>query len=666
MIKKPLYVAIPYLLGMLVYYNLQKSQYIPYIIVCTVVLGVLLFKVFKLSIKQSVLCVTSCIVGVFVYANYIVTTQDVLLAYSGYTVEYSGHIVELKDYSNDKSCYVLKGSIGDTTDAKLLVYTNSLECSYGDVLTLECTVKGFNNEYLFNSKDYYSSKGIYLQADDILSLNLKPCTNVVYSTISKLHNYRNDVVSTFKLNMSKQGSALLSAILFGDKSGLQDRDSLIRSGIGHVIAVSGLHLTILLSFIDIVLLLIGRRIEVPIILRYLIYELFMIAFIVVVDFPISAVRTFIMLTINKSSVLFVRKHDTLNTLCITCLVMLTLEPYLIHNVSFLLSISGVFGIGVLAPYVTKEFKTSNKILRSLVALMCATLSVFPVSMVYFDEVSIVSPISNLVLIPLCEVALICGFVVFVLGGKCLILSKSLLIVADYCCKLTIAISNVISKVWITNVPTGYTVPKYVVLLMILLIVASMGMFKDRSNLIKNILTSILTVAIVLCCTKVYQSSTLKVAILGSSKDTAIVITYHNDTNVIDCSKNSNTAKYVRKYLKSYGINSITSLTFTNIAYQSITTYNQYLKDYRVTSVNLLEGTHYKSGYTVLGVSPNMTNKDATEYVYHYGTIDVTISVDGSVTINNGISVQSFELNEHNIVIEYHNNGLFKVRRLVCE
>ena len=97
MIKKPLYVAIPYLLGMLVYYNLQKSQYIPYIIVCTVVLGVLLFKVFKLSIKQSVLCVTSCIVGVFVYANYIVTTQDVLLAYSGYTVEYSGHIVELKD-----------------------------------------------------------------------------------------------------------------------------------------------------------------------------------------------------------------------------------------------------------------------------------------------------------------------------------------------------------------------------------------------------------------------------------------------------------------------------------------------------------------------------------------------------------------------------------------
>ena len=333
MIKKPLYVAIPYLLGMLVYYNLQKSQYIPYIIVCTVVLGVLLFKVFKLSIKQSVLCVTSCIVGVFVYANYIVTTQDVLLAYSGYTVEYSGHIVELKDYSNDKSCYVLKGSIGDTTDAKLLVYTNSLECSYGDVLTLECTVKEFNNEYLFNSKDYYSSKGIYLQADDILSLNLEPCTNVVYSTISKLHNYRNDVVSTFKLNMSKQGSALLSAILFGDKSGLQDRDSLIRSGIGHVIAVSGLHLTILISFIDIVLLLIGRRIEVPIILRYLIYELFMIAFIVVVDFPISAVRTFIMLTINKSSVLFVRKHDTLNTLCITCLVMLTLEPYLIHNVS---------------------------------------------------------------------------------------------------------------------------------------------------------------------------------------------------------------------------------------------------------------------------------------------------------------------------------------------
>jgi len=447
MTRKALYVAIPYLLGFISSYLSYGTNYSYLLIGLSFIVTATLICIFKLGFKQSILCETSFIVGFFIFANYMVTNVDHLKKYYDNSINFSGKVIELHDYSGDMSSYTLDGSINNVDDVKIYLYTDTLNCLYGDNLSFECTASEFTNEYLFNSKQYYNSKGVYIQATDISNLEVTHIEDsLFYNLIRNLQSYRDNVISTFKLNMSRDGASLLSAILFGDTSDLSksDKNSLTRSGIGHMVSVSGLHLVILTSVLGIFLDYLEKKdLALPKPLKFLIYELFMLLFVIIVGFPISAVRTLIMLSISNMSMVFSRKSDTLNTLCIASMVMISIQPYLISNASFLLSIVGVYGIGVVSPYITKNLKYPNFV-KEIVSLMVTSACILPICVLFFDEVSIISPITNIVCLPLCEIALLCGFFVFLLGGKTFLISKVLLYIADLSCKSMIWLCSMFS------------------------------------------------------------------------------------------------------------------------------------------------------------------------------------------------------------------------------
>lgn len=383
MVRKALYITIPYLIGFVccsLIYDYKKDILI-YVIMFSIIGTVALIKIFKFTFKKSVLCATSLIIGFLIYSNYRVSTVDYIInRYNNQDIIFTGKVIDFNDYSSDMSSYIVDGTINEETTSKIYLYITSIDCSYGDTISFKCTLTDFTNDYLFNTKQYYNSKGIYLETYSISDLKVTHNFDFKSRFIRKLNSYRNDTISIFKKFMSKDGSSMLSAILFGDKSDLakDSKNALNRSGISHMIAVSGLHLAILTSMLDFILKLIDRFIEVPKILNFLIYEIFSILFVALVGFPISAVRTLIMLSISKSAILFVRQSDILNTLSLTTLIMITTEPYLINNVSFLLSISGVFGIGVFSNYILKDFKLNNFI-KGVISTVFTTICVFPIS-----------------------------------------------------------------------------------------------------------------------------------------------------------------------------------------------------------------------------------------------------------------------------------------------
>ncbi len=428
MVRKAIYIGIPYFIGFLTSYFLYSTQYVYLsVLVSLGVFGSLIF-VFKMGVKQSILCETSFLVGMIIFSNYMVTHVDCLKPYENQTVNFTGKIVQITDYT-DTSSYILNGYINQQ-HVKLSLYTNTLDCSYGDDISVTATVAPIDSDYLFDSKQYYNAKGVYLQVDDYSSLEVTHVDdNFLYNAFRNLQSYRDRVTSTFKLNMSRKGSALLVSILFGDKSDLSkdSKDSLIRSGLGSLIAVSGFHLAILNSLFELLFdFLEDKSFPVPRIVKFLTHEIFMLIFIAIVGFPISAVRTFIMLSISNFGTLIFRKPDTLNTLSIVSILMLSIEPYLIGNVSFLLSMIGVYGIGVLSPFLTKKLQIP-KCLKGMLSVIITTACTIPVCVCFFDEVSILAPISNLVCVPLCEIVLIGGFLVFILGGKTFVLLKAYLL-----------------------------------------------------------------------------------------------------------------------------------------------------------------------------------------------------------------------------------------------
>lgn len=667
MTRKSLYIAIPYILGFVVCYILYKSIYLYIGVAFSFAITFLLIFVFKLGIKESILCETSFIVGTLIFSNYMITNVDYLKKYQDVEVSYIGKVIQVNDYSSDTSSYILDGYINGNTKARLYIYTNSIGCLYGDNVSFECTTKDFTNEYLFNSKQYYNSKGIYLQGSDIHNLQVNHIDDdFIYNLVRNLQDYREKIVGTFKLYMSKSGASLLSAMLFGDKSDLSkyDKNSLMRSGIGSLVAVSGLHLVILTSVLKFFLeYLETKDLALPHCIKFIIYEVFMLMFIIVVGFPISAVRTFIMLSISNMGILFVRKSDTLNTLSITSMIMISLQPYLIGNVSFLLSVVGVFGIGVLSPYLTKDLKYP-KFIKDILSTVITTLCIVPICLIFFDEVSIIMPLTNIVCLPLCEISIVCGFLVFVTGGRILILTKLLLCVADICCKIMIYICRIISKIPFSNIPTDYNILIYLSIICVLICIVCYAIFKNEKYTIVSILTSVLIMGITLIGIQEYQQSILRVALLGNSKYQVMIISYHGDTNIIDFSKNYKTSTYVQTYCKRYGINNINSITMLKKAYQSITMYDVQLKDYKVSAINVPNGTYLRSDCSVLGVVPNRIDVESSKYMYSYDDFDITIYKDTSFEVTHNGVTETFNTQEFNVEVDYYlNKGFFEVRSL---
>lgn len=130
-------------------------------------------------------------------------------------------------------------------------------------------------------------------------------------------------------------------------------------------------------------------------------------------------RSAAMLTIVYGAEVFKRRSDTLNSLGLASFLLLAGQPFAVRDSSFLLSFAGVLGIGVFAPVLCSKISESGikgKFLKYAAAMLCVSVVVFPASFLYFDEVSIISPVANFILIPVCSMALICGFIVVLVGG----------------------------------------------------------------------------------------------------------------------------------------------------------------------------------------------------------------------------------------------------------
>jgi hypothetical protein len=162
---------------------------------------------------------------------------------------------------------------------------------------------------------------------------------------------------------------------------------------------------------------------------------------------------------------------------------------------------------------------------------------------------------------------------------------------------------------------------------------------------------------------VFENNTFRVVTMGNSAYRVMAISYQEDINIVDFSKNYKTSTYVQKYLKQFGYDKVSSVTFLKKAYQSMTMYNTQLKDYCVGSVNVPQGTYLEDGYTILGVSPTQVEFQNSKLVYDYEDFSITVYTTGEFEISCNGNVETFNAQEANTILEYYNYGNFKVKEL---
>lgn len=217
-------------------------------------------------------------------------------------------------------------------------------------------------------------------------------------------------------------ASLLVGMLFG-RSVKFSKDlyqSLIATGTIHVVALSGMNLTVLINFIGKIVYPLGKKLSI------LANIIAIIIFVVFVGASPTIVRAGIMASLSLLAIYFGRQKSVFLNLFIAGIIMIFLEPSLLKNLSFQLSFLSTLGILVFAPQPIKTQFTNNLtqdiylelkrlIKENLRTTLAAQVAVLPLIIFTFSQVSLISPLTNLFISFLITPIMILGFISSLLG-----------------------------------------------------------------------------------------------------------------------------------------------------------------------------------------------------------------------------------------------------------
>lgn len=200
-------------------------------------------------------------------------------------------------------------------------------------------------------------------------------------------------------------AGVLLAILTGDKSRLDPelRDAFAANGAAHVLAVSGLHLGLICVALYGTLRRVFRRSHL--VVRWiggdrasaLITLPAMVAYVLLTGAPASAVRAGVMATVMLSAIILDRKPSGIHALCTAVFVMLVENPAWLADVGFQLSVSATASL-----ILTPKRPTSSALswlIEGLRISSVASLATTPVLLWHFGATPLMSPLTNLVVVP---------------------------------------------------------------------------------------------------------------------------------------------------------------------------------------------------------------------------------------------------------------------------
>ncbi len=198
-------------------------------------------------------------------------------------------------------------------------------------------------------------------------------------------------------NIGGEEAAVFNGVLLGERSMIskETKEAFSKAGVSHILAVSGLHVGIIGAII------LGILIKLPKAARNLAAIASVGFYVLLVGFQPSLVRAAIMLTLGLGGWLAARETDSLSAISLAAILILAFDPLSIFNVGFQLSFLATLGIILISPNLSEVIQTGRKFLdKSISVTIGAQLMVLPLLIIHFNEVFLLTPISNLIITPL--------------------------------------------------------------------------------------------------------------------------------------------------------------------------------------------------------------------------------------------------------------------------
>ncbi len=336
--------------------------------------------------------------------------------------------VEALEHIENEQRFPAEGKI------RLTVAENCPPLTYGDEIVFSTTPRrpsSYNNPGVFDYKRYLASRGIFVTGYVKNGKKIKRLGNHQNGISYHIQRLRQNISAKIdELSEGREEGKVLRALITGDRWAVPDRvnDAFARAGVAHLLAVSGLHLAIVASLIYWLVLWLFKRserlmlaVEVKRAAALLTIPL-VIAYAELAGGRIPTIRAAVMITVYLVAVAIGRSNDLRSAIAVAAIILLAAWPASITSAGFILSFTAVIVIAETIPVLQnrvepklmkdnpgKAYRAKRYFLFSLITGTAIVAAISPMIMRMFHQFQYLSPVTNLIFIP------VAGYFVLPLG-----------------------------------------------------------------------------------------------------------------------------------------------------------------------------------------------------------------------------------------------------------
>ena len=489
-IKRPVFwILLAFVLGeVIAVFDLNIA--VPCIVLAIIVIRKIIIKAYE-DMGAFVVIFFTLIMGFMLMSNEI-TTRNHIYDLKENTVIVQGKIYKIENTAFGTNIY-LKGvevENGEKSVSVKRIFVNTEKIpnvKIGNIIKVRGKLRQLEeaaNKGNFDSKKYYLSLGFYGKIEagtiEVINSDYSGIRQGLYEMrmeiIERLEKLCSDNKGIFSIINNKNG--IIGAIILGDKT---DLDSDIKelysvSGIAHILAISGLHI----SFIGMAIYRLLRRrfrflfsaaVSIPVVLSFGIMS----------GFGISTIRAIIMFILKIIGEVLGRKYDAITAISLAGLVLLVQNPFVVCNSGFQMSFGAIIAIVLILPIVEEILNTDNKIIKVLSANFTISLVMNPILAWNYYELPTFSFLLNIVVVPLMSVVIVssiagifCSCIMFGFGKAVIFPGCGILELYTFLC-------NIINKSSVASIVVGQPKVTIIIVYYAILLVVLFGLKNIRNK-----------------------------------------------------------------------------------------------------------------------------------------------------------------------------------------
>lgn len=320
------------------------------------------------------------------------------------------------------------------------------EYSYGDVLKIGCKLLTPKEYEDFSYKDYLAKSDIYsvCYRPDVEIVE-KDNGNVVVKSLLEVKDKFKSVLSRI---LPEPHASFLSGMVLGSKRGMPQelKDAFNATGTSHVVVISGLHITIVAG----ILIYISQILSIPKKYSFYFATTGLLSFILLTGAQPSSVRAGIMGGLVLLALFSGRLSDPKNAILCAASIMVLINPKVIrYDIGFQLSFLATIGIIYLSPYLKNVLGFIPDVFkfREIVAMtLSAQVLTLPVIIYNFERISLISPLANVLVVPLVPFIMTSGLFIGILGMFWVVIGKIFSFILWALLSYEMFVVNILNKV----------------------------------------------------------------------------------------------------------------------------------------------------------------------------------------------------------------------------